>query len=233
MSADRLDARLFARVTQDLLAEPEEELTLQRVVDLAVQMVPGCDFAGISLRRSKGKIETPALTDPIVRALDDAQYELDEGPCLDAIRGQDTYLIEDTGRESRWPRWAPLAAELGARSVLSVRLATAEQVVGGLNMYSARPYAYDDDAMQIAHVYAAHASAAVAVTEQVAGLRTALQNRHTIGMAQGMLLLRYGLTEDQAFQFLARISQESNIKLRDVAVRVQAELAKEGWPGSS
>jgi AmiR/NasT family two-component response regulator len=52
-----------------------------------------------------------------------------------------------------------------------------------------------------------------------------MQTRHQIGMAQGMLRLRYGLSEEQAFQFLVRTSSHSNMKLPQVAVRVTDELA--------
>jgi transcriptional regulator with GAF, ATPase, and Fis domain len=221
----------YGELVRELLSEPSEQYTLGRVIEVAVQTVPGCEFAGISVRRGRGVIQTPAWVGEQVPALDGAQYELDEGPCLDAIRVQDTVVIDDTRTDSRWPRWGPQAADLGAFSVLSVRLSTPKDVVGGLNLYSSRRSAFDEDAVQVAHRYAVHASTAVAVTEQMEGLRTAMQTRHQIGVAQGMLMLRYGLDEDQAFQFLARVSQQSNVRLRDVATRVADELTKNGWPG--
>jgi GAF domain-containing protein len=221
----------YGELVRELLSAPTEEYTLARVIEVAVRTVPGCEFAGISVRRGRGVVQTPAWVGDQVPALDGAQYELDEGPCLDAIRVQETVVIDDTRSDPRWPRWGPQAAELGALSVLSVRLSTSKEVVGGLNLYSSRLAAFDEDSVQIAHRYAVHASTAVAVTEQMEGLRTALATRHQIGMAQGMLMLRYGLDEDQAFQFLARVSQQSNARLRDVAIRMASELARDGWPG--
>ena len=129
------DAAAFARISQELLAEPRFEMTLQRVVDLAVDTIEGCDFAGISLRRGT-KVETPASTDPLVDQLDQAQYDLQEGPCLDAIWVEDIYRIQNTAYEDRWPNWAPKAAAAGIGSTLSVRLSTEDHVVGGLNLYS-------------------------------------------------------------------------------------------------
>ncbi len=55
-------------------------------------------------------------------------------------------------------------------------------------------------------------------------LRVALASRETIGIAKGMLMLRYGLNEEQAFSYLSRTSQHNNVKLRDVAAQVIAEL---------
>ena len=221
------DAAAFARLSQELLAGPVIEQTLQSVVELAVQTIQGCDYAGITLRRGR-HVETPAATDPLVNQADQWQYELSEGPCLDAVFVEDTYVIEDLRAEPRWPRWAPKAASLGIFSVLSVRLATPKTIVGSLNLYAQARSAYDEDQILTAGIYAAHASNAIAATSETAGLTTALQTRHLIGMAQGILIQRYQLPEDQAFQFLARISQDTNVKLRDVAAKVINEAKTNG-----
>jgi hypothetical protein len=216
-----------AHLIQELLAEPAEAYTLPRVVQLAREAVSGCDFAGISIRRGRGKIETPAWTDEVVISLDGAQYDLNEGPCLDAVRGQDMIVMDDTATDPRWPRWGKHAAGLGVQSVLSVQLAGTQGVVGGLNLYSTRRAGFSDDALQIAQRYASLAGTAVSVVEEIEGLRTAMASRHLIGVAQGMVMMRYGLDEDQAFRFLVRTSQSANIKLRDIAERVIAELAQQ------
>jgi GAF domain-containing protein len=221
------DAAAFARVTRDLLAEPKLDLTLQRVVDLAVQTIPGCDFAGISLRHGD-KVETPAATAPLVDQLDQAQYDLQEGPCLDAIWVEDIYRINDTSHEDRWPNWAPKAAAAGIRSTLSVRLATEKDIVGGLNMYSTRVSGFDDEAIVTAHIYATHASSALAMVREVDGLQTALHTRHAIGVAQGLLMYRYGLDQESSFQVMRRLSSHQNLKLRDIAARVLKEFSDTG-----
>ena len=41
-------ARLYADLSRELLAQKDEPLTLERIVELAVQVVPGCEWAGIS-----------------------------------------------------------------------------------------------------------------------------------------------------------------------------------------
>jgi len=221
------DAGAFARISQQLLAQPEAERTLQAVVDLAVESIDACDYAGISLRH-RNRVETPAATDPLVVQLDGWQYELQEGPCLDAVFVEDVYVIEDMNSEDRWPNWAPRAASLGIQSVLSVRLATEVNLVGGLNLYSKSLFAYDEDQILTAGIYAAHAASAIATTSEIGGLHTALQTRHRIGMAQGLLMQRYQLNEDQAFQFLRRISEDANVKLSDVATKVIDEAKANG-----
>jgi hypothetical protein len=221
------DAAAFARISQQLMAQPEAERTLQAVVDLAVESIDACDYAGISLRHRK-RVETPAASDPLVVQLDGWQYELQEGPCLDAVFVEDMYVIEDMNSEDRWPNWAPRAASLGIQSVLSVRLATEINLVGGLNLYSKSLFAYDEDQILTAGIYAAHAASAITATGEIGGLHTALQTRHRIGMAQGLLMQRYQLNEDQAFQFLRRISEDANVKLSDVATKVIDEAKVNG-----
>jgi GAF domain-containing protein len=228
---ERSLAEEFARVSQELHAQPAGEETLQRVVELAVETVPGCDYAGISLRHGDGRVETPASTHPLVEQADAAQYELKEGPCLDAIWVDDTYVIDNMLEETRWPSWAPKAAALGMMSILSVRLATPKDLVGGLNLYSGTQSAFDDDAVVTGHIYAAHASNAIAATTEVEHLQTAMHSRHLIGVAQGLLMQRYGLSEEAAFQVLSRHSQDSNTKLRDVAARLVAEYKANGGLG--
>jgi AmiR/NasT family two-component response regulator len=55
---------------------------------------------------------------------------------------------------------------------------------------------------------------------KVEELHTALETRHTIGLAQGLLMARYELTTEQAFEYLRRSSQDGNVKLRRLADRV-------------
>jgi AmiR/NasT family two-component response regulator len=55
------------------------------------------------------------------------------------------------------------------------------------------------------------------------GLQTAMQTRHVIGMAQGILMQRYNLDADRAFAVLPRTSQDNNVKLHEVAKRLVDE----------
>ncbi len=226
------DAAAFARLSQELAGEPDTEQTVQRVVELAQQSIKGCDYAGFTLTH-KDRLETAAATGPVIARLDQAQHDLGEGPCLEAARTEETYLIRDTSDEPRWPRWSAAAAEVGVRSVLSVQLTGPDHLHAAMNLYSTTVDAYDEDAIITAQIYATHAGNAIAATNQADQLQTALRTRHVIGLAQGMLMMRYSLTEEQAFRFLARNSQDTNTKLRDVATKLIAELRKQGWPKDS
>lgn len=225
---DHLESLSFADIAEQLALEPVMELTLQKVAELARDTVPGCDFVGVSIRQGHSRVTTPVATDALAERADNLQYELTEGPCLDAVWEGDQCLIDDMTSETRWPAWAPRAADLGIRSVLSTRLATGANVVGALNLYSLTARAFGQEAAITAHIYATHASAALTLKTEIIGLGTALQTRHAIGIAQGLLMYRYGLTADAAFQVLHRLSSHSNLKLRDIAAKVVQEFADTG-----
>jgi transcriptional regulator with GAF, ATPase, and Fis domain len=227
-SFDHDQSQTFAQIAQELALEPVLDLTLQKVAELALDTVPGCDFVGVSIREGKSRVTTPVATDAMAEQADNLQYELGEGPCLDAVWVRDQNLIEDMSTETRWPRWAPLAADLGIMSVLSTRLATGPNVVGALNLYSASPHAFSSESAITAHIYATHASAALTLQTQIVGLQTGMQTRHSIGVAQGLLMHRYGLDQENAFQVMRRLSSHQNIKLRDIAARVIDEFQQTG-----
>lgn len=213
-------AAYFAMVSRDLLARSDDQLTFDRIAQRAVEVVPACDFVGITLRQRRGRPESVAVTDPAARNCDDWQYELEEGPCLSAIAEDETYLIDDVATDPRWPRWGPRAAVVGAGSILSIRLADDETALGALNLYSRKPHGWDADSVDLALVFASHAATAVSNTRLVSGLQTALQSRHLIGVAQGILMAQYDMGLETAFEVLRRYSSHSNVKLRDVAARV-------------
>jgi GAF domain-containing protein len=92
--------------------------------------------------------------------------------------------------------------------------------LGGLNLYGSRPGVFDDESQDIGQMFAAHAAVAVAGAEHEENLRTAVSSRDVIGQAKGILMERHKLTADQAFGVLARVSQELNRKLADIAREV-------------
>ena len=221
---DRMDS--LVSVATAVLAQPDEELTFERVVGLALMAVEGCDVATVTMRTEGAEPQTPAFTDDSGRRADLYQYELEQGPCLDTVDIGRSYVANDLERETRWPAWAPRAVSLGFRSIMSVRLATPTSTSAALNLYSKRRNAFDAEDVGIAHMYGAQASMALNAAHRIDHLRTALDTRHTIGVAQGMLMARFGLDADRAFEVLRRYSQENNVKLRELA----RGLAEGGYP---
>lgn len=213
-------AEAFADVARSLFGQEDVQQTLQRIVDLAVETIDGCDHAGISFIRGK-KGFTPAASDSIAGQVDAIQYEVDEGPCLSAIRDHDVFRTGDLGEEPRWPRFSARAKrETGVTSMLSLRLFIAGDTLGALNLYSESTDAFDDQALAVGSVFAAHAALALSMALHTEQMEEALQSRDVIGQAKGMLMAREGVDAQEAFAMLKRASQRLNIKLRDVAAQV-------------
>jgi len=97
--------------------------------------------------------------------------------------------------------------------------------VGGLNLYSSRPSAFDDCTRQAATLLAIHTSVVMGKLIAVDDLKQALQTRQQIGQAVGIVMYRYAVDERAAFAYLVRISQNSNVKVHDVAARIVADTA--------
>ncbi len=207
------DLAQFAREANRAQDVPQ---TAVQIVSFARQVV-GTAHAGITLNQRNGRFTSIGVTDPVVDEADRLQYELREGPCVESTEQAHILLSLDTGRDPRWPRWGPAARDLGLVSVLSAQLRARGRRIGGLNLYGEAPRQFGGDDAAIAHLFAIHAAVALASALEEENLHAALTTRNQIGQAQGILMERFGLTDDQAFATLRRYSQSTNTKLHLVA----------------
>ena len=207
--------------------EQQDDLagTLNAIVHAAVGTIEGAQHASISVISRRREVVTRAATDDLPRAVDQAQYDTGEGPCLDTLFEQQTARLPDLAAERRWPLFTVRARALGVGSMLAVRLyVRGEADLGALNLFSDQPHAFSQDSEHTALLFAAHAAVALAGAQQQDQLRAAMSTRDLIGQAKGILMERFKVTSDQAFLLLVRASQTSNRKLHEIAV----ELALSG-----
>ena len=219
------EARSFneklAAIARALFHEPGVQATLERTVADAASTLDGPLYASVTLVLQRRQVETPVYTDDRALRADLLLYELGQGPCLDAVWEQDTFHIQDMTTEPRYGDWGRrVASEIGICSSLSLQLFTDPEAVvslGALNLYAPRPRSFDPDTRAEATALAAHAAIALQSAQTEAHLRSGLVTRTVIGQAEGILMERLKITADQAFAVLSRASQQSNVKLRDVA----------------
>lgn len=230
MSSDFLEE--FAQMALELNEEGTVDETVDRVLQYALKAV-SCGYAGIMVVHGRKRIETAAATAPLVAEIEAIQTECGEGPDLDVLEDRYSVLVTDTRTETRWPTWARCVAERGIRSLLSVRLYTSSSTVGTLNLYDEAPNRFDVADQDVAHVLARHAAVALSHARQTENLWQAIDARKRVGQAQGMLMERYQLSEDQAFAVLLRYSQNNNMKLREVAERLISTRDLPGAPGTA
>ena len=203
---------------------------LDTIVRAGRESIPGVQHAGISLTHAHGRIETVAATGAIVGRIDTIQYGLGEGPCVDAVRNRRQSWSNHLAQDARWPRFGPQAEALGIRSQMGIALFDEPDVVGVLNLYSSAADAFDEQTPGVAAIFATHAAHALGRTLKLDQLTEALTTRRTIGIAIGLVMERYGLSEQRAFQFLIRTSQAGNVKLREVADQLVAESDRRAQP---
>ncbi|MFD8418585.1 GAF and ANTAR domain-containing protein [Streptomyces sp. NPDC059466] len=211
----------LAEMARDLLAQDSVQDTLDRIVEHATVLINGCDDAGILTVR-RGEVHALAATSDVVRRADRVQQDLREGPCFDAVTDrQQVYVIEDLNRpHERWSRFAPELRKMGMGSVMGFLLFTEDDELGALNLYSHQPRAFDEAARRAGWILASHAAVALSAARTHQQLGDALETRHEIGEAMGILMERYGLPEDAAFKVLKKASQDRNVKLREIARQV-------------
>lgn len=207
----------LADLAAELAAAPPTDLTLQRALEYAVDVVPGCEQAGVSLQLKGAKLATPASVGLLAAACDELQEKLGEGPCITSLQTHSLIRVDDMRSERNWPRFAVAAAALGLRSLLACQLATARDRLGALNLYSTEPGAFDENSEIVAKAYATHVGVALASAEREANLRQALASREAIGQAIGILIERHKLTASQAFDVMVHISQRTHVRLREIA----------------
>lgn len=213
---------MFGEVARLLAAHEDLQATLATIVALAAERLDACEFAGIS-RIERRQITSPASSDEVPRIVDRIQAEVDEGPCLDAIRDHQMFQTGDLAAEERWPRFAHRAhAETGIRSVLSIRLFLEGETMGALNLYSTQLDAFDETDVALATVFAAHAAVAMSASRREDDLERKADTRDLIGRAKGILMARSNVDDDTAFDMLRQASQRQNLKLTTVAERIVA-----------
>lgn len=213
-------AEAFGEIARALLAQPDAQTTLDKIVNLAVETIDHCEHAGISMVQGR-RVSSPASSDEVPAVLDCIQSEVDEGPCVDAIKDHEVFQTGRLSAEARWKRFAHRAhAESGIESILSFRLFAEEDTMGALNLYSSRPDAFDEHDVTVGAVFATHAAVAWSTSRAIQNLRSGMASRQLIGAATGLLMARQNITEEQAFDRLRRASQRLNVKIRSVAEQI-------------
>lgn len=224
-------ARVFTALA-DIVYQGSTPAEIYAAISIAATLiVPGCNHASVMLR-DNGTATTVAASDSIARTVDKLEQALNEGPCLDAITEETPQIDPDLITGSQWPRLATQAiSETPVRGIMGFRLLVDQRKAGALNLFSDKRNAFDTASVERAILLAAFAGVAVnavANGEDAATLQHGLASNREIGKAIGLLMAHNDIAESQAFEMLRRISQDTNIKLADVAVRIVQDHSTAG-----
>ena len=242
---DRQTNRDLAKRIDDItghLAELDELLGTDTDVDRLLQLtasqvaasVPGADMVSVSVLQGD-TARTVAATSDRVASIDHDQYQVGDGPCLEAARTREVTRTGVAEAEERWPAFARSAEAAGVHSYLAFPLIIGEEFAGSLNLYSEQPHGFADFDVALLRLHVTVACSAIASDRRYEQARRvskqlteALESRAVIDQAVGMLMAWTGSTPEQAFAELARQSQNTNVKLREIAARLVATRRRPG-----
>jgi GAF domain-containing protein len=226
--------QVAAELAALLLSTESFDDLLRGVAELAVRIVAGATSASITLAE-RGRLLTVAAADSTALQIDQYQYEHNTGPCVDALRSGTVVHAPNLREERRWGELKTVMLRHGVQGVLSIPLNVQDGAVGALNLFTGVGSGFDRHDQQLARVLAGHAAVAVtaalriydhvSVTEH---LRTALSSRSAIDQAIGIVMGRERCSPDQAFDVLRKVSQQRNVKLRQVATELIKAVERAG-----
>jgi GAF domain-containing protein len=218
----------FDQLGRISFAEHSLESVLSTVTTLASRVLPGEPVISVTIV-ADGRPMTVASSGQLALDLDEVQYRIGSGPCLSAASTGEPAELLDTGQAPEWAEFARLAAERGCGSVLSFPLPVREGLSGALNVYAWQFTVHDPHTRELVSRFADYAVVPVSnmylyesAVERAEHLAAALDSRAVIDQAKGILMERFKLTPDQAFQALTRVSMETNTKVREVSERFVA-----------
>lgn len=220
-----------------LLRAAGVEEFLAEVAQRAAETVNSVLSCGLTVQPTPQSRRIGASSSDFARRMDEIQYALDDGPCLTAMREGTVVVVENIKEDQRWPAFSRRGRAEGAGAVLAVPLRVQGGSIGALNLYAVEPCAFDEDDHARARRFAEHAAGAVALAIRLAereehnrNLEAALSSRTTIDQALGILMGQRRINAVDAFDILRRLSQRSNVKLRDVAAALIADVARDPSP---
>lgn len=189
-------------------------------------------LCGITLQREK-RAAVAGSSSEWAWQLDEIQAGFDEGPCLESQATQTVMCVSDANEETRWPDYMVTVRDQGLRSVLAVPLDLADTAKAAMNFYATDADAFQQAEIEIAKRFAVLVSQAMRValriarhTETAEHRRIAMESRTSIDVAVGIIMAQNKCSQDEAFEVLANVSSNRNIKLGQLANDLVASMGQ-------
>lgn len=198
---------------------------LRRLCSAAVRTLPATG-AGLSLMSEVGVRGVAAASDPASERIDELQFSLGEGPCVDAFTSRRPVLEPDlaTGGIARWPMYSAAAHREGARAAFAFPLQVGAARLGVLDVYRVSPGALSTEELAQALTFADVATTMLLDGQEqapqgaaAAGLEEAMEYRFELYQAQGMVMVQMQVSLVEALVLLRAYAYSNDRDLADVA----------------
>jgi hypothetical protein len=195
----------------------------------ATRDIIGLSGAGVMLMSGDVPSGSLCTTDPVSNLIEELQFTLGEGPCVDAYHASQVVLEPDLARPAspRWLAFTPVAVEAGVGAVFAFPLQVGTVRLGALDLYRDGPGALSDeqhaDAMVMSDVIADWVLdvQADAPPGSVAGeLARDADFHYVVHNAAGMVSVQLGASITEALIRLRAYAFSNDRLLRDVAADV-------------
>jgi hypothetical protein len=230
MAGDRL-GRILA-----VLSAGEDTWSSARLCE-ACPGITGVTGAGVMLMSGEVPRGSLSASDGVSRLIEELQYTLGEGPCVDAYR-QDQVVAEPDLADpatTRWPAFTPAALRAGARAVFGFPLHAGTVRLGALNLYRDRPGPLTGDQHADALVLAGVVARWVLETQAGAApgavaeeLEAGADFHFAVHNAAGMVSVQEDISITEALILLRAYAFSSDRSLDDVAQDVIARRLRLG-----
>jgi hypothetical protein len=202
---------------------------LRRVCGAAMVALPASG-AGVSAMTGDGSLGFAAASDVPSQQLEDLQFTLAEGPCIDAYTTRRPVLMPDLtdAANRRWPMYAPAVRERGVRAVFAFPLQIGAGRLGVLDIFREHSGQLTEDELAQALTFAEIAVMMMLDGQEQAssgGVPAGFDNPQgylEISQAQGMIMVQLGVTITEALVRLRAYAHTEGRTVVDVARDVVA-----------
>ena len=229
-----MDGERRLRILAMLVGDGGTQGETKRLCDVCAE-VTGMTGAGIMLMSHDTPAGSVCTTNDVSALVEELQYALGEGPCVDAYH-QDRPVLEPDLADPvtpRWPAFASPAVEAGVRAVFGFPLQVGAVRLGALNLYCDRPGALTDDQHADALVMADVAAQAVLVLQAGAApgqladeLEASGDFQYVVQQAAGMVAAQLDVSVGQALIRLRAYAFGNDQPLVKVAEQVVARTLR-------
>jgi ANTAR domain/GAF domain len=228
------------RILSQLAAGQADGMGTKKLCEVCLE-VTEVTGAGIMLMSGETAQGSVCTTNAVSALIEDLQYSLGEGPCVDAYHAGRPVLEPDLARPDvwRWPAFRGPALDAGVRSVFGFPLQVGTVRLGALNLYCDRPGPLSDDQHTDAVVMAGVAAGWVLLMQAgappgqlAAELESGADLRSVVHQAAGMVSVQLGISVGEALVRLRAYAFANNRPLTDVADHVVSRRLRFDHPDS-